>query len=69
MCGKPCRITFLAFIFGDIPMGIENGYDKDDITNSIEYCKYLIEEGYYFEPHDKFNLKNFIDWGKRLIDG
>lgn len=64
---KICRITIFAFIFGDIPMGYENGYETIDLLNTIDYCRFLISEGYEFEPIDNFNLKDFIDWAEDKI--
>lgn len=65
--GKICRITILAFIFGDIPKGKEYGYENDDLKNAIRYCIHLIEDGFIFEPMDNFNLKDFIKWAKKKI--
>ena len=64
---KPCRIAMMAFIFGDIPIGIENGYTKDDLIALIDYCQALIDEGLVTEPHDNFNLKDCIQWANKLL--
>jgi len=65
--GNICRITIVAFIYGDIPKGIEHGYDNWDLENAINYCNGLIEEGFTHEPMDDFNLKDFIVWAKNKI--
>ena len=64
MSNKICRITILAFIYGDIEKGIENGYDDADLGNAINYCEELIEDGFAIEPMDNFNLRDFINWAK-----
>jgi hypothetical protein len=62
---KLCRITVLAYLFGDIPKGLENGYEDDDLTNAIDYCEALLEEGLVREPMDNFDLQDFIRWAKK----
>ena len=64
---KLCRITVLAFKYGDIPKGRRNGYTNVDLENAIEYCQDLIEEGFTDEPMDNFNLKDFISWAKASL--
>jgi hypothetical protein len=59
---KPCRITFMAFIFGDIPKGLEYGYTDWDLEVGADYCQALLEDGYTHEPHDEFDLKGYIAW-------
>lgn len=62
MANKLCHITVLAYQYGDIPKGIQNGYDNDDLANAIEYCKELQSEGFREEPIDEFDLADFIRW-------
>jgi len=68
MANKICRCTILAFIFGDIPKGPENGFDNDDLENGIMYCEELIKyENLTHEPYDNFNLKDYIEWANKMI--
>jgi hypothetical protein len=57
---KPCRITFLSFIWGEI----YPGYTRDDLINGIDYAEHLIEEGFEKEPMDGFDLHGYIQWCK-----
>ena len=69
MVNKICRITILAFMFGDIPKGIEHGYDDWDLENGIQYCEELIKyEGLTHEPMDNFDLKKYIEWAKLKLN-
>ena len=61
---KPCRILFFSFIDNKI----YDGFNEYDLVNGIEYCEWLISEGYELEPHDEFNLSEFIIWAKSLIN-
>lgn len=62
---KPCRIVMLSFIWNENPK--QNGCDNSDIQNVINYCKYLIGEGFENEPMDNFNLKDFINWANNWV--
>lgn len=65
-----CRCTVTAFIFGDMPKGLANGYDDYDLLNGIAYAEGLIEDyGFTHEPMDGFNLRDYIAWAKRLLGG
>jgi len=60
---KLCRITLLAFVFGDIPKGEVNGYTDWDLENTIDYCDGLLEEGFTHDPVDRdVNLRAFKTW-------
>lgn len=66
MANKICRITILAFLWGDVPKG--EGYDNDDLENGIQYCQELIEhENLTHEPMDNFSLAEYINWAQKLI--
>lgn len=67
MANKICRITILAFLFGNIPKGDENGYNDYDLQNAIQYCEELIADGFKREPMDNFDLKEFIAWANKQI--
>ena len=69
MANKICRITILAYLFGDIPKGIENGYDDEDLENAIQYCSELKADGFVIEPMDGFSLDKFIEWARVAIKG
>lgn len=63
-----CRITICAYVFGDIPMGLENGYTRDDLVNGIDYCEGLMEDyGMTKEPHDGFSLPGYTEWARGLL--
>lgn len=65
---KICRITICAFIFGDIPKGLQNGYTDFDLTVGIDYCQALIDDyGMTTEPMDGFSLSGYIEWAKGLL--
>jgi hypothetical protein len=64
---KLCRISALAFMWGDIPMAPENGYGPIDLINGIDYCEGLMEIGFANDPIDKFSLSGYIEWAKGLL--
>jgi len=63
--GKPCRLTFHAFLFGESWKG--RGYDNADLLNGIDYCQNCIDIGLTTEPHDDFSLADFIAWAKEEL--
>jgi hypothetical protein len=63
-----CRITYMAFFFGDIPKGPEHGYTDDDLVAGITYCEHLLEGGFTHDPIDKFDLQAYIRWAKEMLE-
>jgi len=43
---KPCRITFLDYMFGTIT----EGWNEMDLQNGIEYAQWLLSLDYTHEP-------------------
>jgi hypothetical protein len=62
-----CRITICAFIFGDIPKGLEHGYTDFDLINGIDYCEGLMEDGFTHDPIDQFSLTDYMAWARRML--
>lgn len=62
---KPCRLTFFAYKHG---ASEPRGYDKEDLLNGIGYAEGLLDVGFLTEPHDDFDLREFIDWSMREIE-
>jgi len=57
-----CRMTVLAF------KGHDNyGYDSDDLVNGIAYADDLLEIGFTREPHDDFDLRDYISWARARL--
>ena len=64
-----CRLIFFDFAYkiGRISKNGNERYDDLDIYDCIAYAKWLIELGYKDEPHDDFNLQDFVDWAKKKL--
>lgn len=65
---KPCRITFLAFIWGDIPKGRKHGWIDHDLEVGIIWADGMIEDGFEIEPMDDFNIRDYRAWCMKNLD-
>lgn len=64
-----CRLMFFDFMFnaGRTSELGEECYDDFDIRDCINYVKSLLEMGFITEPHDDFNLHEFILWAEQKL--
>jgi hypothetical protein len=67
--GKPCRLSFFAFkngesVFDGLGDGVLDRFTIANLENGIDYCEWLISEGFEHEPLDGFSLQGFIEWAK-----
>jgi hypothetical protein len=42
-------------------------YDDRNLKEGIDYCEWLIEDGYRREPFWRFDLSKFIRWARRKL--
>jgi len=45
----------------------ETRYSDTNLREGIEYCYWLLEDGYTHCPMNHYNLQNFILWAKEQI--
>src|SRR3972149_868744 len=66
-----CRLMISDFMQGTgrFPacFNHKRAYSDMNLVEGIDYCEWLIEEGYKTEPFFDFDLRAFIEWAKPKI--
>lgn len=65
--GKPCRLSFMAYRDNDLSLTFGDAFEVSDLLNGIEYCQWLIAEGWTLEPLDRFSLFGYISWASAIL--